>query len=198
MTGENGQFTLRDLPAGTQTLDVRLLGYSPARRTVALRSGDTTRVEVGLERVVVLREVRVDANLGIGRDRLEFEQRRRMGFGHFLGDSALQRMHSTKTMLYEIPGLRVQSTGAFLFVPLVQRPAGWCEPALYIDKFPAAFEELASYPPEELVGLEVYTRPSTAPPGYSLRPVAGASGRGVSGSHEDCGVILVWTRQARW
>jgi hypothetical protein len=184
-TGADGRFFLRELPAGTQTVDVRLIGYSPARRTVQLSPRDTARVDIALQRVVLLREVRVDARSGMGRDRAEFESRRRLGLGHYRSDSALQRLPTIRSVFYSMPSLRVEGRGAFDFILLVQTPRGWCSPLLFIDGFPSDYRMLASYNPEELVAVEVYPRAASLPGRYT-------------NPRSNCGSVLVWTTLARW
>ena len=49
-TGSDGRFVLEPVPAGTQTLRVRLIGYRTVDRAVVVVAGDTVRVEVTLER----------------------------------------------------------------------------------------------------------------------------------------------------
>jgi hypothetical protein len=43
------------------------------------------------------------------------------------------------------------------------------------------FEELDTYPPDEIYAMEVYPRASEAPPQYA-------------GVRDGCGVLMVWTR----
>ncbi|HJU64693.1 MAG TPA: carboxypeptidase regulatory-like domain-containing protein [Gemmatimonadaceae bacterium] len=185
VTNEVGRFLLNGLPSGTQTLDVRLIGYSPARRTVDLRARDTAFVDVTLQRLVVLREVRVDARSGMGRDRAEYEARRRLGFGYALADSSIQRLPTIRSVFYSLPELRVESMGAFDFRLLVQAPTGWCEPLLFIDGFPSDYEMLASYNPEDLVAVEAYPRAVMLPGRYT-------------NPRTNCGSVLVWTDLSRW
>ncbi|MEM1042759.1 MAG: carboxypeptidase-like regulatory domain-containing protein [Bacteroidota bacterium] len=59
-TDADGEFTIRAVPVGEQTIEVSLLGYETAREAVTVGRGETARVEValsessiGLDRVVV-------------------------------------------------------------------------------------------------------------------------------------------------
>ena len=47
-TGANGEFTLANVPAGTRSVTVRRIGYSPATRTVEVTAGATTQLDVAL------------------------------------------------------------------------------------------------------------------------------------------------------
>lgn len=61
-TGADGRFVLGSVPAGTATVRVRRLAYRALERTVRVRAGDTTRVEVTLEpEAQILAEVRTRA-----------------------------------------------------------------------------------------------------------------------------------------
>ncbi|HJU67317.1 MAG TPA: TonB-dependent receptor [Gemmatimonadaceae bacterium] len=61
-TGPDGRFVLDRIPAGVQTVRVRLLGYRIVERAVLVRSGDTVRADVTLEREAqLLSPIRVDA-----------------------------------------------------------------------------------------------------------------------------------------
>ena len=65
-TGADGDFALRDVPAGDHVLTVRFIGYETAERDVTVRPGETTTVtasltprNVALEGVVVTSQKRV-------------------------------------------------------------------------------------------------------------------------------------------
>lgn len=48
ITDAEGNFTIDDVPAGSYTLEVRLIGYAAVEREVAVRAGEATRVELEL------------------------------------------------------------------------------------------------------------------------------------------------------
>ena len=65
VANDTGVFALSQLPAGTQTLIVRALGYLPKRLSVELRAGATSGVTVVLDQTVrMLDSVRVVARRG--------------------------------------------------------------------------------------------------------------------------------------
>jgi iron complex outermembrane receptor protein len=60
VTGADGRFTLGNLPAGTYTLSVTLLGFAPHRQNVAVTAGANADVEIVLaESVQNLQEVEI-------------------------------------------------------------------------------------------------------------------------------------------
>ncbi len=59
-TGEDGRFRLDDVPAGTHQLRVQMIGYRPVERTVRVRGGETTEVQIVLAVAPVqLREITI-------------------------------------------------------------------------------------------------------------------------------------------
>lgn len=55
-TQVDGRFTLDDVPAGTYTVQARLLGYTPQRQTVTVTSHETVTLRFALQRTVTLLE----------------------------------------------------------------------------------------------------------------------------------------------
>jgi outer membrane receptor for ferrienterochelin and colicins len=53
VTGTDGKYTLRRVPAGPQAIVFRWLGYRPTERQVDVEAGGTTTVDVGLEPVAL-------------------------------------------------------------------------------------------------------------------------------------------------
>ncbi|MDX1623004.1 MAG: TonB-dependent receptor [Gemmatimonadota bacterium] len=49
VTGQEGTFSIDNVPAGTRTLDFTILGFESRSETVSVAEGGTTRVEVALE-----------------------------------------------------------------------------------------------------------------------------------------------------
>ena len=85
---ESGHFTLAELPAGTQVVGVRRVGYSPTEASFELRSNATVNGNVRMERVVMLDSIRVVAM----RNRYpDFERaRKRPGGGRFIGPEEME------------------------------------------------------------------------------------------------------------
>ena len=176
-TAASGMFSLGGLPSGTQTLEVRALGYEPKRIPVELFRDRLTTVNVVLDRPVqTLDVVKV---FGKGNARLAaFERRRRAGWGHVLTPADIERRHPLRlTDLFRtIPGVRVVPSGAFGNMILLRG----CPPTVFLNGVRLGegaagdLDLLAST--TEITAVEVYTA--------SMRP---AEFWGNS-----CGSVVLW------
>lgn len=183
----SGSFRLTGLPAGSQAIDVRAIGFTPTRRSVDLISGanDVTlaldRRATPLPMVTVLGSARLE--------RAGFFQRARQGHGRFLTEQQINRMGGAMAMdvLWHAPGLiphyfRTQGR-AIRGVVMRRSGPGVCVPNLFIDGFsyPGSWEQLTNFLHKtEIVGVEVYTSTISMPMQFDR-----ASG---------CGSVVVWTR----
>jgi Carboxypeptidase regulatory-like domain len=177
----DGRFMLRGVPPGTQWVTVSAIGRTRAGQAVDLLPGDTTRLDVALSRLtVLLAPVRVVARPS--RLLEQFEERRRMGQGYGRTEEELAGAGTVRAVLGSLPTVRFGRGPAVTdFVVLLPSPVGHCVATLYIDGFRSDYEQLASYHPRDLAGVEVHPRAITAP--TQFQPVSG-----------DCGVVLVWTK----
>lgn len=71
VTGADGRFVLRNVPAGTRTVRTAMLGYSTAQRTVTVAAGGTATVSFALGIQSVLMDQLVVTALGIPREERE-------------------------------------------------------------------------------------------------------------------------------
>jgi hypothetical protein len=175
-----GRFSLGDLPAGTQVMEVRRIGYLLTQQPVELRAGRTAEQDVRLQRIVTLDSLRVLAQ----RSRYpEFEQRRKTnGFGTFFtaDDIADKRPFQTSDLFRMILGFRVSGLGldAKVFSTRgVTSMGGVCSPNIVIDGMPN--QELNLIHPSSIGAMEVYRAGQPAPPQYD---------RG-------CGAIIIWSKR---
>src|SRR5215211_1534479 len=108
-----GEFSLGGLPAGRQAVVVRRLGFAPLADTVAIQDGVTVDREfVLLETAVQLDSVRVAApeRKYISPHLQEFEERRKLGFGHFITEEQLRKEDNrsfVNVIASRVPGIRV-------------------------------------------------------------------------------------------
>jgi len=194
VTSEAGAFVLSALPVGSQTLDVRAVGYIPVHQSVDVLATEVpARVAVTLTSFkAYLDTVRVTRKRVYVVDRNGFEARRRMSAaGRFLTREAIERQRAFRTsdLFRMIPGVHTLP-GPFGSDRVVMRGTrGDCSPEIYLDGMSLSsgalddglgMSELEMVSPEELDGVEVYTNAATAPPEYS---------RGMRG----CGSIVMWT-----
>jgi len=184
-TDEQGAFTLRGLPAGSQQLEVRHIGYASVELPVRLHSGATTNVDVQLQRVVNLDSIVVVATRTKYPD---FYAHKSSGFGRFIGPEALAQQRVTRTSDYfeRIPGFIVQQRGGYTMVVSAQGQtrSGACPATVVIDGMP-----VLEYPPTintihwtDVAAIEAYPASMAfmAPPDYNIG---------------GCGGIVIWTKR---
>ena len=187
VTDDTGRFTLSDLPAGTQVLLVRRLGYALAELPVELRPDRSVDVSVRLMRAVTLDSVRVTAS----RWKLaEFENNRRTNLqGHFLTLADIQKSRAKKTsdLLPLLGGTVMMGRGRR--VKMMETnfdPPGThsCKEAnVVIDGVDN--QAVDDVQPNQIAGIELYKNAASAPLEYAGRA--------------DCGLIVIWLRPGpRW
>ena len=188
-TRANGEFSLDSLPSGTQTLEVRQLGFSPTEVAVELSTGTPQSVTVKMaDYVPVLSEMRVTAQRERGLNDVGFADRKKSGMGYYLDADALKMRQTTQfsDMLRTVPGIRVQPGGNGTNIVTSSRdPTGGCV-TFYVDGAPwqqMTPGDLDTYVrPEEVAALEVYNG-STTPAQFQQ---AGQSG---------CTTVVIWTER---
>ena len=188
-TRDDGTFTMAQLPAGTQTVEARYIGYSPERTTVDLMSDRAVSVTVAMtHRVDVLKDVTVyrrDRGLELELQHVlaGFNQRRELGFGHFLtrADIVKKRPLRFTDLLRSTPGLKVVPDGNSEYVIVSTRTRGnSCKSDIYINgarlKDPAGIDVMVD--PKEVAAVEIYAGISETPPQFG---------------RSECGSVVIWT-----
>jgi hypothetical protein len=184
---DNGTFIIRGVTPGTQWVNVQAIGRAPLGQAVDVRPGETSWVNVTLGPLpLTLAPVRVVGQAS--RMLSDFEERKRAGsgLGYFRGEAEIAGMASMRSVLSSMPTIQlVRGQGNTDFMALLPNPGiggrGWCLAALYVDGFQADWDQLQTYKPKDLVGVEMYPRAASAPIQYQQV----ATG---------CGVVLVWTK----
>ena len=192
-TDSAGQFALSDLPAGSQILDVRAIGFAPSRHTIALRSGPANAAEIRLDRATqALAPVRVLGKAASARGaRTGFDERRRTGAGWHISGDEIARTGAIYAgdLLRRAPGMAAQynARGERTYV-MRGGYGGRCVPTYYVDGMrwfalsQGAITEIDRFlTTQEVYGIEVYA-------GGASTPSAFDSGTG-------CGVVLIWTKR---
>lgn len=116
-TNEQGVFVLRDLPAGSQRVVVRHVGYGAIETQLMFASGQTLQRHIMMVRSTTLDSVVVtEKSTDHALD--DFEVNRRLGLGHFLtrAELAPQEGRSTGAVLTSIPGIKVYVMGPYAWV----------------------------------------------------------------------------------
>ena len=185
-TDSTGVFRFPGAHAGTQTLEVRALGYMPERIPVSIVAGRDTAISVRLTTFkAVMDTIRVVAQRVYWSDARGFESRRKRGLGKFFGEQeiARRRPRDVLDLLRGIPGLRVDRS-AFGTRVVSTRGSGTCGPSLFIDGMMLAPDLVRDLDMlvriEEVMGVEVYVGGSGTPAQFA--------------SFGGCGAIVVWTR----
>lgn len=186
-TDSSGTYRLGGVHAGTQTVDVRALGYAPHAAPMSLRPDGETEMNVELTTVKrVMDTIRVIGQRVYSIDAIGFARRRKAGWGGVFFDAdAVQRrgLYSVMQLLHQMPSVRVQQTGLERSV-VFSRMGGECTPAFFLNGVRMPNDLLGELDlfarPHELEGMEVY-RGQTPAEFFTT---------------DGCGAVVVWTRRS--
>lgn len=192
-TNTDGNFTIVDAGAGTQTVEARAIGYQPMRQTVQLREDDPIAVSLRLPiQRVQLDTVRVAAGKTILPEVRAIERRWRTGVGTIMDGRAVREKANlyVTDALRGIPGATVTQVGGFGQTVMLRGVNGAeCPATVVIDGSPLAASTTANISIDEItrlediVAIEVYPRVNLVPPEFLTM----ATG---------CGVVAIWTKRA--
>ena len=188
MTKANGEFVLDSLPAGTQALVVRQIGYSPTEVPVELSARTPARVTVKLGVLVPqLSPVEVTSRREEGLQKVGFLDRKRTSAtGYFITSEDLERRKPIKftDVLRTTPGLRVTESNGQAMISSTRSAQGNGCVTVFVDGAP--WQQLdpgdldTFVQPNEVAAIEVYSGASM--PGQFTTP----------GSN--CTAVVVWTK----
>lgn len=187
---DDGSFSLAELPAGTQTVESRFVGYSPKRIVVDLMSDRTVQVAIAMtEHVDVLDEMTVySRNDSRSKQLAGFLQRQKSGIGHFITRADIEKTRPLRftDLLRSTPGIRIVPTGGLEYAIVSSHGGamgGPCQALIYINGIrlvnPSGLDMMVE--PNEVAAVEVYSGISETPPQFQGGP------RGA------CGSIAIWT-----
>ena len=206
-----GRFVLGNIPSGKALVTIKRLGFSPITAVLTFVAGDTLEGEFLMVTTATrLRGVEIKGRSRDPARLMAFDERRKSGFGQFIGPEALAKMDSRRTddVLRTIPGPKIVksnvSSAAWIAAGRgayasgiykvdrmdIQRGAdpAQCYATVYLDGvsvFSALPGELLfdinSVPPGQIHGIEYYSSSGTIPPSLPEK-------RGT------CGVIAIWTK----
>jgi hypothetical protein len=187
VTDADGEFRLTGIHGGTQTLMTRAIGFLPDERAVDL-TDQRIPVIIGLTSLrrfldtVHVRSDRVSLTSAVG-----FDDRRRLGAGHFFTAADVQHFHPQELtdLLRHAPTLEMHTDNQHNVTIRMRGDMEPCTPAIFVDGKQFINWELNDLngivQPEQIAGLEIYT-PSLTPAEFRTKL--------------GCGTIVVWTSAA--
>jgi hypothetical protein len=189
-TGSNGRFRFTNVPARHEIVIIaRRIGFSPTFAVLGVDAGDTTRINLALERFGnLLDTVRVTARAS--RSVAGFEMRKQRGLGDFFTQETFERTSSITNVLRRARGVQIlQSEDGYVAVSQregmsLSLETGRCAMSLVIDGMVMPKSFPLDHLPDagEIFGMEVYNSPTGVPPEYH-----GAAA---------CGIVFIWTKSA--
>jgi Carboxypeptidase regulatory-like domain/TonB-dependent Receptor Plug Domain len=192
-----GGFRLAGVPAGTHTVLVRRVGFAPFSSPVRFVAGDSVTVDFTLVSVAqMLPDVEVNVTV-IERKLADFEERRKIGIGHFLTQQDIEKRLSRKftDILRVLPGLKIvrfdARHGDAVFIAstrgtqtfLLQGsacPVSMMIDGVYVDQGPGN-DPNHLIDPSFLVGVEYYAGPAQIPARFNA-------------TRNNCGLLVLWTK----
>lgn len=179
-TDATGKFTLRDVPLGTQQVEVIAIGLQPTARTVDVSLADTAFIELHITKPVMIQKVNIVASSVRQQLVADFVARRDKGLGLFR-DSTSIGMHGTLNSVFmSVQGIRMVRDQVFM-----PRGTGTCTPTVFLDGVHIqTTDDLLALRPSDIAAVEVYMRELIIPPQFLLRNMR----------REDCGAIVAWTK----
>ena len=189
VTGDSGTFALRDLPAGSQTIEVRKLGFGATDTALMLSSKSPVQFDMTLHTApVTLSTVNVNALREAALVRVGFEDRKKHGLGHYLTEEQVKNRGAVQLsdLMRMMPGFIVRQTrfGQVILQGRGQSISNRGCVAYLVDRVPFADRPLGSIDtfvkPDDIIGLEVYDA-AEAPADLVVAPMS-------------CAVVVIWTR----
>lgn len=188
-TDSAGRFTIRDAPAGRDTLQVSLIGFAEEQVPLTLRPDHRTQVTLMLSETVLRVE---DITVEVRSPRRElgklsgFWDREKQGLGEFITPREIEEAdpQNGSDLLRMVPGIRV---GAVRFgrAPVTfSRSRQGCPPTYFLDGVLRQDMHIDDLNRDDLLAIEVYRGASEVPPQFKF------GGR-------SCGTIVIWTREGR-
>jgi Carboxypeptidase regulatory-like domain/TonB-dependent Receptor Plug Domain len=186
-SGTDGSFTLRGLPAGTQALVLRDVGYSLTEVTVDL-SNITERTEVVKMAPAppMLAAVHVEGKRDKGLRDVGFTTREKAGIGSYITeDQIAERQPTQMTDLFtQMRGIKVDYSSGYPMLEDSRDATGGCV-SYVIDGVPTPMPDPQDFNdfmhPDEVSAVEVYTA-AEAPAQFQV------------GGSSSCEVIVIWTK----
>ncbi len=186
-TNADGTYSLRGLPAGTQALVVRHVGYAMQDVTVDLSNVTEHRADVKMMPAPpMLAAVTVEGKRDKGLRDVGFSTRSKAGLGQYLTeDQIAQRQPMQMTDLFtQMRGIRMDYSSGYPMITDSRDAGGGCV-SYVIDGVPQQMPDPQDFNdfihPDEVSAVEVYT-------------AAEAPAQFQTGGNSSCVVIVIWTK----
>ena len=192
-TGPNGRFRITKVPPGQYLLIIKRGGYHPTSAMVDVPPSDTVRLAYTLTQAAATLEGVIVTERQVSFKMLEFEYRKKLGFGEFLTQEEIEKRNAVfATELFRrfrtinVGPSRTSSVTEYYALSSregANPQLGACPMTVYVDQvpMPTPFNLDLLPSPKNLAGIEVYAGSATIPPQFN-------------GYNRGCGVILVWTK----
>jgi hypothetical protein len=202
LTSVTGTVSLASLGVDSTVVQVRKIGYQPQRFTVATGVADTVPVTVVLK-PLGQRLPAVTTTTTAGRLAAEFEQRRRIGIGHFITEDEIAQRpaHDLYSLLGRMPGLisnvtEVATGHGEMIVRrmLMHGGAGldnhFCTPNFFLDGMYYPLDD----GPEPLLTLGMFAEPASVKGVEVYENAAGIPAQFDRSASTGCGSVVIWTK----
>lgn len=185
-TDSLGRFLVSRLTPGIFDISFRRLSFTPMMLSLQVTSNDTTDVDVTLTMAAdQLQTVVVEAKPDRKRELDGFEQRRKLGFGHFITRAEIEQRNPLllSEMARAVPGTQITPTNITgrMTLRFSRRPD--CPPAYFLDGLFVANFNIDDVPARDVEGVELYAGLAGLPPEFMKQ-------MGV----QACGAVVIWTR----
>lgn len=192
LTNADGEFTLAELPSGTQSVVARQMGFAPVTQPVELSTRAPSQTVITMSRPVQMLEtvvVEAQSELELGLENIGFKRRERGLTGTFMdAEDIMRRGPNVLTAVFRtVPTLRVVPDGPYDY--RVESSRGhqlggncvkyWLDGIQYEAIFPGDVDRMI--PPYNIAAIEVYNG-SNVPIEFS------------SANTNNCAVIVVWSK----
>lgn len=187
-TDEQGRFRIADLPAGRDTVEVRLIGFASQSAPLELAPNRTTRAVFSLsETVLRIEDIEVTVERSEPTGRLVgFEERRQLGHGAFIGPEEIEKSNATHSsdILRTVPGVSVGPYRLGRTSIRITRYQRMCRPYVWLDGLPMGNYDVDNLQPGDLLAIEVYRGAAETPARFKKRG-------------GQCGTLVIWTREGK-
>jgi hypothetical protein len=178
----DGRFTLRDVQTGTRQLEILSIGMVPVVTTVDVFPRDSTPMAMSIRRITALDVVRVSASSRARTIIDDFEARKKSGLGYTRETGDIINHADLASVFREIPGVQIDRGDGGFTVVMPDGKGGVCPADFWLDGALSTQLAFSTIRMNEIVALEVYTRPGTVPVQFKR-----------AGPAASCGAIVMWS-----